>query len=73
MERRAGESLSAAIATLKMVELEATSGLIRKPVVTIGTVCRPDRILAAQLFQRGVVINVIEDALLPGGHGRSRA
>ena len=31
---------------------------------TMGTVRRPDRVLAAQLFQRGVSVSVIENALV---------
>ena len=31
---------------------------------TMGTVRRPDRILAAQLYQRGVALSVIENALV---------
>ena len=31
---------------------------------TMGTVRRPDRMLAAQLFQRGVSVQVIENALV---------
>jgi len=30
---------------------------------TMGTVRRPDRVLATQLFQRGVPVGVIENAL----------
>jgi hypothetical protein len=36
----------------------------RKTPGTMGTVRRPDRILAAQLFQRGVALSVIENALV---------
>jgi len=31
---------------------------------TMGTVRRPDRMLAAQLYQRGVALSVIENALV---------
>ena len=31
---------------------------------TLGTVRRPDRMLAAQLYQRGVALGVIENALV---------
>jgi hypothetical protein len=31
---------------------------------TMGTVRRPDRVLAAQLYQRGVSVSVIENALV---------
>jgi len=31
---------------------------------TMGTVRRPDRILAAQLYQRGVALSVIQNALV---------
>jgi hypothetical protein len=31
---------------------------------TMGTVRRPDRLLAAQLYQRGVALRVIENALV---------
>jgi hypothetical protein len=31
---------------------------------TMGTVRRPDRVLAAQLYQRGVSVNVIENAFV---------
>ena len=36
----------------------------RKTPGTMGTVRRPDRLLAAQLFQRGVLVSVIEDAFV---------
>ena len=36
----------------------------RKTPGTTGTVRRPDRMLAAQLYQRGVAVRVIENALL---------
>ena len=36
----------------------------RKTPGTMGTVRRPDRTLAAQLFQRGVSLTVIENALV---------
>jgi len=36
----------------------------RKTPGTIGTVRRPDRILATQLFQRGVSVSVIENAFV---------
>jgi hypothetical protein len=36
----------------------------RKTPGTIGTVRRPDRFLAAQLFQRGVLVSVIENAFV---------
>jgi hypothetical protein len=36
----------------------------RKTPGTMGTVRRPDRILATQLFQRGVSVSVIENALV---------
>ena len=36
----------------------------RKTPGTMGTVRRPDRILAAQLYQRGVALSVIENALV---------
>jgi hypothetical protein len=36
----------------------------RKTPGTMGTVRRPDRMLAAQLHQRGVAVSVIENALL---------
>jgi hypothetical protein len=34
----------------------------RKTPGTMGTVRRPDRVLATQLFQRGVAVSVIENA-----------
>ncbi len=36
----------------------------RKTPGTMGTVRRPDRMLAAQLYQRGVAVSVIENALV---------
>src|SRR5258705_12827993 len=36
----------------------------RSPAVRPGTVRRPDRMLAAQLYQRGVALSVIENALV---------
>ena len=36
----------------------------RKTPGTMGTVRRPDRVLAAQLFQRGVSVSVIENAFV---------
>ena len=36
----------------------------RKTPGTMGTVRRADRLLAAQLYQRGVCVNVIENALV---------
>src|ERR1700689_606927 len=36
----------------------------RKTPGTMGTVRRPDRVLAAQLYQRGVSVSVIENAFL---------
>lgn len=36
----------------------------RKTPGTMGTIRRPDRVLAAQLFQRGVSVNVIENAFV---------
>jgi hypothetical protein len=36
----------------------------RKTPGTMGTVRRPDRMLAAQLFQRGISVTVIENALV---------
>jgi hypothetical protein len=36
----------------------------RKTPGTTGTIRRPDRMLAAQLFQRGVPVSVIENALV---------
>jgi hypothetical protein len=36
----------------------------RKTPGTIGTVRRPDRVLATQLFQRGVSVTVIENAFV---------
>ena len=36
----------------------------RKTPGTMGTVRRPDRLLAAQLYQRGVSVSVIENALV---------
>jgi hypothetical protein len=36
----------------------------RKTPGTMGTVRRPDRVLAAQLYQRGVAVSVIENAFV---------
>ena len=36
----------------------------RKTPGTMGTARRPDRMLAAQLYQRGVALSVIENALV---------
>jgi hypothetical protein len=36
----------------------------RKTPGTMGTVRRPDRTLAAQLFQRGISLTVVENALV---------
>lgn len=36
----------------------------RKTPGTTGTIRRPDRVLAAQLFQRGVPVSVIENAFV---------
>ena len=36
----------------------------RKTPGTMGTVRRPDRMLAAQLYQRGVALSVIENAFI---------
>jgi hypothetical protein len=36
----------------------------RKTPGTIGAVRRPDRVLAAQLYQRGVAVSVIENAFV---------
>ena len=36
----------------------------RKTPGTMGTVRRPDRLLAAQLYQRGIPVTVVENALL---------
>ncbi len=36
----------------------------RKTPGTMGTVRRPDRMLAAQLYHRGVAVSVIENALV---------
>ena len=36
----------------------------RKTPGTMGTVRRPDRVLAAQLYQRGLSVGVIENALV---------
>jgi hypothetical protein len=36
----------------------------RKTPGTMGTVRRPDRLLAAQLYQRGLALSVIENALV---------
>jgi hypothetical protein len=36
----------------------------RKTPGTMGTVRRPDRMLATQLYQRGVALSVIENALV---------
>jgi len=36
----------------------------RKTPGTMGTIRRPDRMLAAQLYQRGVALSVVENALV---------
>ncbi len=36
----------------------------RKTLGTTGTIRHPDRVLAAQLFQRGVTVSVIENAFV---------
>jgi hypothetical protein len=36
----------------------------RKTPGTLGTVRRPDRVLAAQLYQRGISVSAIENALV---------
>ena len=36
----------------------------RKTPDTMGTVRRPDRVLAAQLYQRGIPVSVIENAFV---------
>jgi hypothetical protein len=36
----------------------------RKTPGTMGTIRRPDRVLAVQLYQRGVSVNVIENAFV---------
>jgi hypothetical protein len=36
----------------------------RKTPGTMGTIRRPDRVLAGQLFQRGVSVSVIENAFV---------
>jgi len=36
----------------------------RKTPDTMGTVRRPDRVLAAQLYQRGISVSVIENAFV---------
>jgi hypothetical protein len=36
----------------------------RKTPGTMGAVRRPDRMLATQLFQRGISLNVVENALI---------
>jgi hypothetical protein len=36
----------------------------RKTPGTIGTIRRPDRTLAAQLYQRGISLSVVENALV---------
>lgn len=36
----------------------------RKTPGTMGTIRRPDRMLAAQLYQRGISLQVVENALL---------
>ena len=36
----------------------------RKTPGTMGTVRRPDRLLAGQLFQRGISLSVVENALV---------
>ena len=42
----------------------------RKTPGTLGTVRRPDRMLAAQLFRRGVSLSAIENALVLGAARR---
>jgi hypothetical protein len=42
----------------------------RKTPGTTGAVRRPDRVLAAQLYQRGVSVNVIENAFVLGAARR---
>ncbi len=42
----------------------------RKTPGTMGTVRRPDRVLAAQLYQRGVSVTVIENAFVLGATRR---
>ena len=39
-------------------------GAYRKTPDTMGTIRRPDRVLAAQLYQRGISVSVIENAFL---------
>ena len=39
-------------------------GAYRKTPGTMGTVRRPDRVLAVQLFQRGISVSVIENAFV---------
>lgn len=36
----------------------------RKTPGTVGTIRRPDRMLAAQLYQRGIALSVVENALV---------
>ena len=36
----------------------------RKTPGTMGTIRRPDRVLAAQLYQRGVAVGVVENAFV---------
>ena len=36
----------------------------RKTLGTNGTVRRPDRVLAAQLYQRGVAVSIVENAFV---------
>ena len=36
----------------------------RKTPGTVGTIRRPDRVLAAQLYQRGISLSVVENALV---------
>ena len=36
----------------------------RKTPGTVGTIRRPDRVLARQLYQRGISVSVIENALV---------
>ena len=44
----------------------------RKTPGTMGTVRRPDRVLAAQLYQRGVAVSVIENAFVLAATRRRR-
>jgi hypothetical protein len=57
---RAAFSSAAGAATLLQCTLEA----YRKTPGTMGTVRRPDRVLAAQLHQRGISLTVAENALV---------